>query len=79
MTTTYRLSDAAQRSLDDIFVYTYNQWGEEQAKRYIGDFFVLFEAITNGNEKGRLIQPQYGVTGHYARCGKHFVYWKIKV
>ena len=78
MTATYRLSDAAQRSLDDIFIYTYDQWGEEQAKCYISDLFALFETITKGEEKGRLIQPQYGVTGYYARCGKHFVYWKIE-
>ena len=44
----------------------------------IGDFFALFKTITSGQEKGRLVQPQYGVSGYYARCGKDFVYWKFE-
>ncbi len=76
MSATYWLSPAAEQSLDDIFDYTYDRWGEDQAKRYVGAFFDLFAAIVSGQEKGRLIQAEYGVSGFYARCGKHFVYWK---
>lgn len=76
MATRYRLSAPANQQLDDIFQYTRATWGEEQAESYIGDLFGCFAAIANGDRQGRLIQPEYGVTGRYARCGKHFVYWK---
>ena len=76
MNATYWLSPAAEQSLDDIFEYTCVRWDEEQAKRYVGALFDLFEAIASGQEKGRMIQAEYGMTGSYAQCGKHFVYWK---
>ena len=76
MSARYWLSTAAEQSLDDIFNYTYDRWGEDQARVYVSAFFTLFAAISNGDEKGRLIQAEYGVSGFFARCGKHYVYWK---
>jgi len=75
MSRNYDISATAQQSLDDIFDYTFERYGLEQTRRYIGDFFDLFERITSGQEKGRMIQQEYGVVGRYARSGKHFVYW----
>lgn len=76
MPTTYQLSVSAQQQLVDIYRYTLQRWGEAQADQYLADLYVLFAAIGAGDEPGRLIQAEYGVTGRYARCGKHFVYWK---
>ena len=75
MSAPYLLSEAAEQSLDDIFVYTVDVWGEAQARKYLTDLFSLFEAIAAGQEIGRLIQPEYGVKGRYAKSGKHYVYW----
>ena len=77
MAQTYLLSAAANQALDDIFNYTYDRWGEDQAKNYLSALFTLFDAVASGTQQGRLIQPEYGVSGRYARCGKHFVYWKV--
>ena len=68
--TVCRHSAAADRHLP------LQRWGEAQADRYLEDFQALFEAISTGDEPGRLIQAEYGVTGRYVRCGKHFAYWK---
>ena len=59
----------------DIYRHNLQRWGEAPADRYLEDFHALFEAISTGDEPGRLIQAEYGVTGRYVRCGKHFVYW----
>ena len=75
MSERYRLSAAAEQSLDDIFNYTFDRWGEDQARRYIHELFAMFQSIADGTEPGRLIQAEYGVQGRYARCGRHFVYW----
>ena len=72
----YCLSVAAQQQLIDIYRYTLNQWGEAQANRYLADLYTRFQSIADGEVRGRLIQPEYGVAGYYTRCGKHFVYWK---
>lgn len=75
MSRNYDISATAQDALDDIFDYTFEHYGLDQTQRYLGGFFNLFERIASGQEKGRLIQPQYRVVGRYARSGKHFVYW----
>lgn len=74
---TYRISAAANEALDDIFDYTYDRWGEAQARLYLSALFDLFGAIAADPEQGRLIQAEYGVSGRYTRSGKHFVYWKV--
>ena len=75
MSAEYDLSEAAQQSIDDIFNYTLDVWGEAQAKSYLGDLFAMFEAIAKGDAVGHLIQPEYGVMGRYIQVGKHFIYW----
>ena len=56
-------------------LYTLEVWGQAQARRYLADLYAMFEAIARGQETGRLIQPDYGVTGRYVRSGKHFTYF----
>ncbi len=77
MAARYRLSASANQQLDDIYCYTLATWGETQAEHYVHDLFACFEGIANGDVQGRLVQAEFGVTGRYARCGKHFVYWKM--
>ena len=71
MLTEYRLSVSAQQQLVDIYRYTLNRWGEAQA-----DHYAIFQAIAEGEVPGRLIEPEYGVAGSHAPCGKHVVFWK---
>ena len=41
----YRIQRAAGERLDEIYVYTLEQWGEAQADHYIRGMFARFEAI----------------------------------
>ncbi|WP_341873245.1 type II toxin-antitoxin system RelE/ParE family toxin [Sphingobium fuliginis] len=41
----YRVQHAAGRRIDDIYNYTREQWGQDQADRYIRGLFVRFEDI----------------------------------
>ena len=77
MPRTYRLTAAAQQQQIDIYRYNLQRWGgEAPADRLLEEFHELFEAISTGDEPGRLIQAEYDVAGRYVRCGKHFAYWK---
>lgn len=71
-----RIQKAASVRLDDIYRYTRDRWGKEQADRYITDLFEAFEQIQSGDVPSRPIPAELGVRGYYFRCGRHFVYWR---
>ncbi|HNR11640.1 MAG TPA: type II toxin-antitoxin system RelE/ParE family toxin [Nitrosomonas europaea] len=73
----YRLSPAAQRDLDGIFNYTFQQWGAAQAVRYID---ILEAACTELVET-----PSQGQDCSYIRPGyrrrhieRHIVYYRME-
>jgi plasmid stabilization system protein ParE len=72
---TYELLDTATISLKEIYRYTYDEWGEEQARRYIDGMFDCFERIANGSGRHLPIPAEYGVAGHFCRYEQHFIYW----
>lgn len=72
----WRLEPAANARLDEIYEYTANRWGEDQADRYVLDLFACFESIARRETLWRSVPAAYGVEGYYARCGIHFIYWR---
>lgn len=48
------LSIDADEDLQDIFVYTEDKWGTEQAKKYIFDLYETFDLIADSPKMGRL-------------------------
>jgi toxin ParE1/3/4 len=44
----FRVQHSAGHRLDEIYVYTSDQWDEAQAERYIRGMFACFEAIAAG-------------------------------
>ena len=43
----YRLTPAAERDLEDIWIYTLQQWSENQANTYIDDLVDAFQSIAS--------------------------------
>ena len=70
-----RVQEAASLRLDDIYRYTRDRWGAEQADRYITDLFAAFEKIEGHGAASRPIPAEFGVDGFYFRHEHHFVYW----
>jgi toxin ParE1/3/4 len=73
----FRIQRGAGHRLDNIYVYTRDQWGEEQAARYIEGLFGQFSAIANREIPWRAIPPEFGVDGFVCRYEHHFIYWKL--
>ena len=69
------LKSAAFR-LDDIYRYTLNEWGKDQADSYILGLFEQFEGIANETVMSRPISAEFGVDGYFSQYKKHVVYWK---
>ena len=73
----YRVQRTAGDRLDEIYVYTRDQWGEAQAEQYIRGLFARFEAIAAREFPWRAIPAEFGVTGYVCRYERHFIYWKM--
>jgi toxin ParE1/3/4 len=71
----YYLEPAADRQLDDIYLYTYAHWGADQADLYISGLFTRFNAIAKREAIWRRIAAEYEVDGYYCRYERHFIYW----
>jgi toxin ParE1/3/4 len=75
--TRFRVQRGASHRLDEIYVYTRDQWGEAQADRYIHGLFERFEAIAARVFPWRPIPADFGVEGFVCRYKRHFIYWKV--
>ena len=71
-----RVQQAAARRIEEIYRYSFEQWGEAEADAYITGLFEAFEGIATGTTRWRPVPVEFGVSGNYFRYHKHFVYWK---
>lgn len=73
----YRLSPAAQRDLDEIFNYTFRQWGAAQAVGYID---ILEAACAKLAETPSQGQDCSYIRAGYRRCHveRHTVYYRVE-
>lgn len=70
------LQEAASHRLDEIYRYTRDRRGAEQAERYITGLFETFDQINSHNVMSRPIPGDFGVQGYFVRYQRHFVYWR---
>ena len=71
-----RVQEAASLRLDDIYRYTQDRWGIEQADHYITGMFTAFEKIESRGVVSRPIPAEFGVDGFFFCYEHHFVYWR---
>ena len=77
MTTTYRIRALAQADLESIWLYTYEQWGVEQADTYLNALIQRFEWLADNTALGK---PRDDIKQGYF-CfpeGMHLVFYIIK-
>ena len=72
----YLVSTTARQRLNEIYGYTSERWGEEQAETYIRDLFAYFGRIAAREVVWRSVPAEFGVDGFYGRSGHHYVYWR---
>jgi toxin ParE1/3/4 len=75
--TGFQIEPVASDRLDEIYIYTRDQWGEEQAARYIEGLFARIEAIVARDFPWRAIPAEFGVRGYFCRYEHHYIYWKM--
>jgi len=71
-----RIQEAASHRLDEIYLYTRDRWGAEQADRYLTGLFEAFEGVESRRVISRPVPAVFGVEGFFFRYEQHFVYWR---
>lgn len=74
--TRYRLSPAAQADLGQIWDYTVERWGADQAARYTGSIRDACAELAAGRAQGRPIDDiRPGYRKH--AVGAHFLFFRV--
>lgn len=71
-----RIQEAASLRLDEIYRYTRDRWGSEQADRYITGLFAAFDRIESRGVLSKPVPAEFGIEGFFFRYERHFVYWR---
>ena len=76
MSGTYALRELARADLEAIWIYTVEQWGVEQAERYLQGLFDCFEELATNPRLGR---ERDDVKAGYRSFpqGRHVVFYVI--
>ncbi len=72
----FLIQKSAAVRLKEIFHYTQGQWGDKQAHRYINGLFERFEQIAAHEVVWHPVPAEFGVSGYYTVCERHYIYWK---
>jgi toxin ParE1/3/4 len=72
----FRVQRAASHRLDEIYLYTIDKWGVDQADRYITGLFDAFGKIEHHGVLSRPIPAEFGIEGFFFKYEKHIVYWR---
>ena len=70
-----RIQEAASLRLDDIYRYTRDRWGAEQADHYITGLFAAFDKIASHGVASKPIPAEFGIEGFFFHYQHHFVSW----
>ncbi|MBO9332248.1 plasmid stabilization protein [Achromobacter sp. HZ01] len=74
--TRIRVQEAAAYRLDEIYRYTRNRWGTQQADRYITGLFKAFDGIETRKTPSGPVPAEFGIDGYFFRYEQHFAYWR---
>ena len=70
----YRLSPLAESDLEQIWLYTLNEWSLDQANRYYDQIMDTIEELASGQKQGRDIDIRDGYLKY--PVGRHFVFFR---
>ena len=72
----YFIEASANAAIDDLYAYTFERWGDEQADKYLSGLFARFEAIVSKEVLWRPVPPEFEIEAWVSRYEHHYIYWK---
>ena len=73
----YRFFPTADRRQDDIWDYTYDTWGEEQADAYIEGLHVAIDSAAKGEKRWRKLEHTKLKEVYFIKYRHHFIFFKV--
>jgi len=72
----YKLTPAAKNDLQEIWRYTFERWGEQQAEKYVFQFEKTFHDLVKTPYLGR---PRPDIQKDYRSLpeGKHIIFYRV--
>jgi len=64
---------SALADIDDIWDYTVEKWGEDQAERYVDQIQAVSKDIADGSRSLRQL-PEVPKIDGFARCEHHYIF-----
>jgi toxin ParE1/3/4 len=74
--TGWSLRPDARADLDDIWEFTADRWGLDQAESYLSAFENAFDRAASAPGKGRSIHSS-SATFYRVKSGSHFVFYEV--
>lgn len=71
-----RIQEAASHRLDEIYRYTRDHWGVDQAGHYISALFSAFDNIGTHGVMSKPVPAEFGVDGYFFRYKRYVIYWR---
>lgn len=70
----YRLSPMAEADLEDIWLYTVENWSLAQADEYVRELLATADQLAKGTRRGRTVD----VRANYLKyaIGRHFLFFR---
>ncbi len=78
----YRFFSSADKRQDEIWEYTYEQWGETQAKKYLQGLHDHLQRLANKEipwqllPTSMLVPPDLSLTIFFSRYEKHHIFFR---
>ena len=71
-----QLLEPASRRIDEIYQYTADAWGDDQAERYVGGLLDSIRGLADETTLSRPVPALLGGRGFFFKYERHFVYWR---
>jgi plasmid stabilization system protein ParE len=71
-----RIAEVAALRPDEIYRYTRDRWGVEQADHFVSGLFAAFDRIATHGVASKPVPAEFGLDGYYFRHEHHVVYWR---
>ena len=71
----YRLRPSAEDDLEEIWLYTRENWSREQADKYVRDVISVIDDLAAGRKEGRKVDIRKGYMKQSA--GAHVVFFRV--
>lgn len=74
--TNYLIYKPASASLDDVWQYSINQWGEEQAEAYLTGLFDTIQKAAIRDILWRKVQQTTQLEAYFVKYKRHYIFFR---